>query len=122
MSKKVIGMIVAAFILIAVVVTIIVVRVSNVDVSEGKKTEINLEEVNEKILDMAPFNEMATMDIDESILEVVGEISKKFEWFKRIDLGESMGNLLLAYYDDISATSRLRVVIDAIKDWVKNSE
>lgn len=76
MSKKVIGMIVAAFILIAVVVTIIVVRVSNVDVSEGKKTEINLEEVNEKILDMAPFNEMATMDIDESILSDVFQVDE----------------------------------------------
>ncbi len=61
-------------------------------------------------------------DIDDSVLEAIGEISKKSEWFKRIDLGELMGNLLLAHYDDISATSRLRVVIDAIKDWVKNSE
>lgn len=61
-------------------------------------------------------------DVDESILETIGEISKKSEWFKRIDLGESVGDLLLSHYDDIPITSRLRVVIDAIKDWVKNSE
>lgn len=76
---------------------------------------------NGKILIMGEAVYIAE-NIDRSILHTIGEISKKFEWFKRIDFGEAMGNLVLAHYESISATSRLRTVIDGIKDWVKNSE
>ena len=67
MSKKVIGIIVVAVLLIAVTVGIIAIRLSKEDVSAGK-TEINLKDLEEKISNMAPFNEMATMDIDNTIL------------------------------------------------------
>jgi hypothetical protein len=67
MSKKVIGIIVAAVILIAVTVGILAVSLSKADLKEGK-TEIVLKDVNEKILEMKPFNEMAAMDIDSTIL------------------------------------------------------
>ena len=75
MSKKVIGIIVVAVLLIAVTVAVVAMRLSKVDVSEGKAaTEMNLEELNEEIMGMAPFNEMATMDIDESILVDVFQV------------------------------------------------
>ena len=67
MSKKVIGIIVAAVLLIAVTVGILAVSLSKADLNEGK-TEIVLKDVNEKILKMQPFNEMAAMDIDSTIL------------------------------------------------------
>lgn len=67
MSKKVIGIIVAAVLLIAVTVGILAVSLSKADLKEGK-TEIILKDVNEKILEMKPFNEMAAMDIDSTIL------------------------------------------------------
>ena len=67
MSKKVIGIIVAAVLLIAVTVGILAVSLSKADLKEGK-TEIVLKDVNEKILEMKPFNEMAAMDIDSTIL------------------------------------------------------
>lgn len=67
MSKKVIGIIVAAVLLIAVTVGILAISLSKADLKEGK-TEIVLKDVNEKILEMKPFNEMAAMDIDSTIL------------------------------------------------------
>lgn len=67
MSKKVIGIIIAAVLLIAVTVGIVAIKLSKEDVSTGK-TEINLKDLEEKISNMAPFNEMATMDIDNTIL------------------------------------------------------
>ncbi len=67
MSKKVIGIIIAAVLLIAVTVGIVAIKLSKEDVSTGK-TEINLKDLEEKISNIAPFNEMATMDIDNTIL------------------------------------------------------
>ncbi len=67
MSKKVIAIIVVAVLLVAVTVAIVAIKVSNVDVTEENK-KIRLSELEEKISDMAPFNEMATMDIDNAIL------------------------------------------------------
>lgn len=74
MSKKVIGMIVAAVILIAVVVSLVAFNLvdwskENAEETKGaKEVVINLEEVNEKIAEMEPFNEMAAMDVDDMVL------------------------------------------------------
>lgn len=79
MSKKIIGMIVAAFILIAIVVAVVVVKVSKVDTNESEKagqTAINLEDLNKDFAKMAPFDEMASMDIDSTMLTDVFQIDE----------------------------------------------
>lgn len=80
MSKKIIGMIVAAVLLIAVVVTLVALNLSDWGKEanqEAKKIEINLEELSEKFSAMTPFNEMATMDIDSTVLTDLYQIDEE---------------------------------------------
>ena len=81
MSKKVIIMIVVAVLLIAVVVAVAALKASNVDVSKEKegttaKEEINLEKLNEELAAMPPFDEMATMDVDSTMLSDVFQVEE----------------------------------------------
>lgn len=82
MSKKVIGMIVAAILVVAVIVAVVVVNGNkNEDATENnkkttEKVEMNLEELNEEWASMAPFNEMATMDIDSTMLSDVFQVEE----------------------------------------------
>ena len=44
--------------------------------------------------------------------------AKKVEWYKRIDLGESLGNVVFSELDSIDVNSKLRRVIEGIINWV----
>ena len=46
------------------------------DTEKTGNAEINLEELNQEISEMKPFNEMATMDIDSSILTDLYQIDE----------------------------------------------
>lgn len=61
------------------------------------------------------FNEM-----DASLKRSIGTIAKtkKVEWYKRIDLGEALGNVIFSEIDSIDVNSKLHKVIDDIIDWV----
>lgn len=81
MSKKVIGIIVAVLLVVAVIVAVVVVNGNkDEDTAENKQAagnvEINLEELNEEWAGMAPFNEMATMDVDSTMLSDVFQVEE----------------------------------------------
>lgn len=80
MSKKIIGMIVAVVLLIAVVITLVALNLSNwaKDANQDtEKVEINLESLNEEFSKMTPFDEMATMDIDSTVLTDLYQIEEE---------------------------------------------
>lgn len=62
------------------------------------------------------------ISIDER--KKIGTIAKnnKCEWFKRIDLGEKVGEILFSKYDEINATAGLKVSIEQLKRWVMGDE
>ena len=48
--------------------------------------------------------------------------NKNCEWFKRIDLGEKVGEILFSKYDKIDGTAGLKVTIEQLKRWVMGDE
>ncbi len=50
----------------------------------------------------------------------IGEIAKKkkVEWYKRIDLGEFLGNVVFENWESIGAETKLKAVVDALSKWV----
>ena len=54
----------------------------------------------------------------------IGTIAKKDKcgWFKRIDLGEKVGEILFSKYDEINDTAGLKVTIEQLKRWVMGDE
>lgn len=88
MSKKVMGIIVAVVLVLAIVAGLIVLNMMNKNDSLNKtsKIEINLEELDEKISNTTPFDEMATMDVDEEILSTLFQIEPEL-------VTESIGKL-----------------------------
>ncbi|MFZ6022358.1 MAG: ATP-dependent nuclease [Patescibacteria group bacterium] len=46
---------------------------------------------------------------------------KDKSWYKRIDHGEYIGNICFKYYDEISDTSNLKMVIEGLNKWVEDA-
>lgn len=58
--------------------------------------------------------------IDSATQRAIGTIakSKKIEWYKRIDLGEKMGDVIFSSWDTVDKNSKLYKVVDDIIEWV----
>ena len=58
--------------------------------------------------------------MDASLKRSIGTIAKtkKIEWYKRVDLGEALGNVVFSELDSIDVNSRLYKVIEDIINWV----
>ena len=56
--------------------------------------------------------------------KAVGTIAKKkkVEWYKRIDLGELVGNVIFENWQLINSRSRLRKVVDELSNWVTEND
>lgn len=55
----------------------------------------------------------------EYIRTALGDKANKKEWFKRIDHGEFLGDVIFKYWDNISSTSCLKNQIEQIIKWVE---
>ena len=56
--------------------------------------------------------------------KMLGTIAKhkKSEWYKRIDLGEVIGDIILTQLDSFSPESKLITVLTQIESWVTADE
>lgn len=59
-------------------------------------------------------------NITDEMKKMLGTIAKRknSEWYKRIDLGEVIGDIILAQLDSFSPESRLITVLSQIESWV----
>ncbi len=48
----------------------------------------------------------------------IGAISKKDGWYKRIDLGEKFGDIVLENLEKIAIDKKLRITIEGIMEWI----
>ena len=62
--------------------------------------------------------------IDAETRKKIGTIAKnkKSEWFKRIDLGEQLGNVMFSEWEHISETSKLKFIVNELTEWIKNHD
>lgn len=65
-------------------------------------------------------------DFDNSTRMALGQLAKQKtkngrigEWFKRIDLGRQIGNVVFAHLSDINVQTRLYRTIFSMIEWVK---
>ena len=63
-------------------------------------------------------------DITDEMKKMLGTIAKhkKSEWYKRIDLGEVIGDIILTQLDSFSPESKLITVLTQIESWVTADE
>lgn len=57
--------------------------------------------------------------MEPNLQKTIGTIAKKkkVEWYKRIDLGELVGNIIFKNWKYIGAQSRLRKTVDELSKW-----
>ena len=91
--------------------------------------EYGLESVKSRLTDGSiPFEvvdeELHLISMSPEIQKKIGEIAKrkKVEWYKRIDLGELLGNVVFDNLESIGADTKLKSVIDALSQWVIDND
>lgn len=52
----------------------------------------------------------------------IGTIAKQKSWFKRIDLGELLGNVVFENWEGIKSDAKLKTVVDALARWVTGND
>ena len=54
----------------------------------------------------------------------LGKIAKKknVEWYKRIDLGELLGNVIFENWEQIGTETKLKNVVEELTDWVIDND
>ena len=54
----------------------------------------------------------------------IGEVAKKkkVEWYKRIDLGEFLGNVIFENWGCIGGKTKLKAVVDELSKWVIDND
>ena len=70
-------------------------------------------------------NNHITIDItDNEIRKSIGSIAKKqgAEWFKRIDHGEALGNVIFENLSKLDENCKLKQVINEIIDWITQND
>lgn len=108
MSKK---MIIPIVVIILVVVAVVVFLV----VKNNVKVELNLQELNSTISEIAPFNEMATMDVDADTLNALYDINE--ELYEEVIGKMPMMNVQASMYLVIKAKDG---EVEAVKEKVNN--
>ena len=53
---------------------------------------------------------------------ILGEIAKKNSWYKNIDQGEGVGQIIMKYYDPAGATTDLVRVVTELKQWIYGND
>ncbi len=62
--------------------------------------------------------------IDAESRKKIGTIAKhkRSEWFKRIDLGEQLGNVMFSEWEHINDMSKFKCIVNGLTEWMKNYE
>lgn len=65
---------------------------------------------------------LPTIDIETK--RSIGTVAKhnKSEWYKRIELGEKLGDIVFEYWDSIDETSRLKTTVNELSMWVMKND
>ncbi len=82
---------------------------------DSVKNRLSLVDIPHKVVDETI--QLSAMEPD--IRKKIGTIAKKkhVEWYKRIDLGELVGNVIFENWESIGSESKLRKVVDKLSKW-----
>lgn len=54
--------------------------------------------------------------------KIIGTIAKQKSWFKRIDLGEMLGNVVFENWECVKSDAKLKTVVGALARWVTGND
>ena len=83
---------------------------------ESVKSRLTSEKIPFEVAD----DEIQLVAMTPDAQKKIGEIAKrkKVEWYKRIDLGEQLGEAVFDNWEYIGAETKLKSVVDALSKWV----
>ncbi len=91
--------------------------------------EKSIDSIVSKLTDISyEIDESGNIKLDNATtteqLVIIGGIAmqKKCSWYKRIDLGEAVGNTVFGNYDSFPSEGRVKTVVKQIEEWVKKYE
>lgn len=104
--------------------TDVATKIINIAVTErgidSVKAHLTSEQIPFNVID----NEIRLVAMEPDIQKKIGEIAKrkKVEWYKRIDLGEQLGNIIFDNWEHIGAGTKLKSVVAALSRWVTDND
>ena len=68
--------------------------------------------------------EISFLELEPNAQKKIGTVAKhsKSEWFKRIDLGESLGDIVFEHWDKVDNNSKLKKTVNELSTWVINND
>ncbi len=69
-------------------------------------------------------DELSVTNLTDSEQKKIGKIakSKNCEWYKRINLGEKLGDTVFKYWDSIDKNVKLKKTIKDLSKWVMKND
>ena len=95
-------------------------KIINIAVTEHGMESVKSRLTSEKIPFEVADDEIQLAAMTPDAQKKIGEIAKrkKVEWYKRIDLGEQLGNAVFDNWEYIGAGTKIKSVVDALSKWV----
>ena len=81
---------------------------------ESVKSYLTVGNIPFEIMD----GEIHFSDLDGATKKKIGTVAKQKSWYKRIDLGELLCNVVFDFWESIDKNSKLKAVVDALSKWV----
>ena len=68
--------------------------------------------------------EISVSEMDDETKRKIGTVAKnkKSEWYKRIDLGEKLGDIVFECWDEIDDIRKLKKTVNELSAWVINND
>ena len=100
--------------------TNVATKIINIAVTEHGMESVKSRLTSEKIPFEVTDDEIQLAAMTPDAQKKIGEIAKrkKVEWYKRIDLGEQLGNAVFDNWEHIRAETKIKSVVDALSKWV----
>lgn len=100
--------------------TNVATRIINIAVTEHGIESVKSRLTSEKIPFEVADGEIRLDAMTPDVQKKIGEIAKrkKVEWYKRIDLGEQLGNAVFDNWEYIGSNAKLKSVVNALSKWV----
>lgn len=100
--------------------TNVATKIINIAVTEHGMESVKSRLTSEKIPFEVTDDEIQLAAMTPDAQKKIGEIAKrkKVEWYKRIDLGEQLGNAVFDNWEHIGAETKIKSVVDALSKWV----
>ncbi len=68
--------------------------------------------------------EISISDMDDETKRKIGTVAKqkKSEWYKRIDLGEKLGDIVFECWDELDCNSMIKKTVNELSVWVMKND